>query len=252
MMPIYERKDTVAAVDRAVQILGAFSAAKPVLSLAQLAQETGLYKSTLLRLIASLINGHYLKQREDGKYQIGPASLHLAAIYQRALQPSEIILPLLRRLVAQTGESASFNIREGDFRICLYRENSPNPIRDSVRVGDLLELDRGSGGKVLLAFSGEPGVVYDEIREKVVFCTMGERFPDTAAVACPVFQNGQELAGCLALSGPRTRFTEEVIAVVSGILLKASEELTHSLGGDNKILLRRERQLVDLFTHAQK
>jgi DNA-binding IclR family transcriptional regulator len=242
-MALYERKDTVAAVDRAVQILAAFSREKPVLGLAQLAEETGLYKSTLLRLIASLINGHFLKQREDGKYQIGPASLHLAAIYQRAIQPVELIFPLLREMVSATGESASFNIREGDFRVCLYRENSPNPIRDSVRVGDFLALDRGSGGKVLLAFSGEPGPVYDEIRERIVFCTIGERFPDTAAVACPVFQNGQQMAGCLTLSGPKTRFTEEAVAAMSVVLLKAAAELTHSLGGDNGPLLKRERQL---------
>ncbi|MFZ3119432.1 MAG: IclR family transcriptional regulator [Variovorax sp.] len=234
----------MAAVDRAVQILGAFSRDKPVLSLAQLAQETGIYKSTLLRLIGSLLNARYLKQREDGKYQVGASSLHLAAVYQRSLQPAELIQPVLRRLVDATGESASFNIRDGDHRVCLYRENSPNPIRDSVRIGDVIGLDRGAGGKVLMAFTGEPGELCDDIRRHVVLCSMGERYPDTAAVACPVFENGESLAGALTLSGPRTRFGDVEVARMKTVLIDAALDLTHSLGGEASRLLARQRELV--------
>ncbi|MCS6763467.1 MAG: IclR family transcriptional regulator [Candidatus Protistobacter heckmanni] len=222
----------MAAVDRAVSILATFSAAEPVLNLAQLAQAAGLYKSTLLRLIASLIRGEYLVQREDGKYHVGPACLHLSAIYQRTVQPADVIVPTLRELVAASGESASFNIKQRDKRVCLHRVNSPNPISDSVQAGDILELTRGAGGKVLLAFSGEPGTEFDAIRRDIVWCSVGERYPDTAAVACPVFKVGNELAGCLTLSGPKTRFDAASVASMSKLILAAATELTHKLGGD--------------------
>ena len=44
----------VAAVNRALSILQAFEGETEALTLALLARRTGLYKSTLLRLIASL------------------------------------------------------------------------------------------------------------------------------------------------------------------------------------------------------
>jgi DNA-binding IclR family transcriptional regulator len=32
-----------------------------------------------------------------------------------------------------TAESASFHVRQGDQRLCLYRVDSPQPVRDSTR-----------------------------------------------------------------------------------------------------------------------
>lgn len=42
------------SVERALSILNAFSSQKPQLSLAEIARETGLHKSTILRLINSM------------------------------------------------------------------------------------------------------------------------------------------------------------------------------------------------------
>lgn len=42
--------------------------------------------------------------------------------------------------------SASFHVRQGNQRLCLFRVDSPQPIRDHIRAGDLLPLDRGVGG----------------------------------------------------------------------------------------------------------
>jgi DNA-binding IclR family transcriptional regulator len=227
----YPRKDGVAAVERAISILAAFDDREPVLSLAQLHARTKIYKSTLLRLMASLLRFGYLRQCEDGRYMIGAASLRLAGQYQRSLQPAEMIMPVLRRLVNSTEESASFNVREGNLRVCLYRIDSPQGVRDHVRVGDCLELHRGSGGKVLLAFSGEPGKAYDEIRRSVTCTSTGERYADTAAVACPVF-SATGLAGSLTVSGPSSRFDAKTVRRFEKLLLDSAVELSHALGGE--------------------
>jgi DNA-binding IclR family transcriptional regulator len=229
----YTKKDGVAAVERAIAILAAFDDREPVLSLAQLHTRTKIYKSTLLRLMASLLRFGYLRQCEDGRYMIGAASLRLAGQYQRSLQPAELIMPVLRKLVNSTEESASFNVREGNLRVCLYRIDSPQGVRDHVRVGDCLELHRGSGGKVLLAFSGEPGKAYDEIRRSVTCTSTGERYADTAAVACPVF-SATGLAGSLTVSGPSSRFDAKAVRRFEKLLLDSAAELSHALGGDTR------------------
>ena len=60
------------AVDRALSLLSAFQGTdKSGLSLAELAERTQLYKSTALRLMASLLHAGLLHQREDGRYTLG-------------------------------------------------------------------------------------------------------------------------------------------------------------------------------------
>ena len=57
---------TVAAVERALEVLQAFRVQDASLTLADLEERTGLYKSTILRLAATLENFGYLS-RAGGK-----------------------------------------------------------------------------------------------------------------------------------------------------------------------------------------
>lgn len=138
----------VAALDRAFSILFAFRPGDYALTLAELAARTGLYKSTILRLAGSLIQHRMLFRLEDGRYQIGAAPLMLGALYQRSMRLGDVVLPHMRALAEATGEAVSLYIRERDVRVCLHRVDSNHSIRDHVREGDVLPLERGSGGRV--------------------------------------------------------------------------------------------------------
>jgi DNA-binding IclR family transcriptional regulator len=141
-------------------------------------------------------------------------------------------MPVLRELVARTSESAALYVRSGDKRLCAYRIASPRAISDNVRQGELLPLNRGAGGHVLLAFAGQADESYAEVRRRMYAATRGERDPETAAVACPVFGQGQQLEGALSLSGPIQRFTAKTIRTMNVALLESARCLTAALGGD--------------------
>ena len=89
----------VAAVDRALSILDALTDDK--VTLAELAKRTGLYKSTVLRLLKSLERFGYVFRSADGSYRLGSKVLTLGALYQRHYRTSEIVPPVLERLVAE-------------------------------------------------------------------------------------------------------------------------------------------------------
>ena len=114
----------VAAVDRALSLLLAFQPHEPALSLAELAQRTGLYKSTALRLLASLLHAGVL-QREGERYALGPVLWRLGAQRSPDDRLASEVPPALRALVVATRESAAFHVRRGDHRLCLFREDSP-------------------------------------------------------------------------------------------------------------------------------
>jgi DNA-binding IclR family transcriptional regulator len=232
---IDQKSGGVAAVERAFAILKAFRVNDSSLSLHEIAQRTGMYKSTILRLISTLVAEHCMVRLDDGTYQLGSMLLHWGGLYQASLRYDDHVPPVLRRLVQETEEGASFFTREGNLRVCLFRVDSPRSIRDHIRTGDLLPLDRGAAGRVLAKFDRtltDPA----EIPSQPYILTIGEREADIAAIAAPVFGPQGSLRGALALSGPAARFSPERIPGMSQALLKAAAELTRRLGGDASFL----------------
>ena len=225
-------KAGVAAVDRALDILAAFRPTDKALTLAELAQRTRFYKSTILRISQSLLRHNYLQRLDDGSYRIGPAPLMLGALYQRSLRMGDILMPLMHELADQTGESVSIYSRNGEVRVCIHRVDSKHAVRDHVREGDVLPLDRGSGGRILLAFGGAKGEPYETIRKEYCYASVGERDSETAGVSVPFFGSGQVILGSLTLAGPRSRIDETFIANARALLLRASARATIALGGD--------------------
>jgi DNA-binding IclR family transcriptional regulator len=219
-------------VERALAILDAFGTADQRLSLAELSQRTTFYKSTILRIAQSLLRHGYLQHLNDGNYQIGPKPLMLGAIYQRSLRLGDILLPLMHELAKLTGESVSFYSRHGDVRVCLHRVDSKHAVRDHVREGDVLPLDRGSGGRILLAFDGAKGDPYETMRKQHYYVSLGERDPETAGISAPVFGSGQVLLGSLTLAGPYSRMDGTFIDNTRVPLLRIAARATGALGGD--------------------
>ncbi len=119
------------AVDRALFVLSAFRLGDISLGLADLAQRSGLYKSTLLRLLASLEHAALVQRLPDGRYSLGPEVARLNAVYAASFSLEGVIMPVLRELVQTTRESAAFHVEQGEHRLCLYRVDSPQPVRDT-------------------------------------------------------------------------------------------------------------------------
>ena len=234
----------VAVIDRACAILFAFRPDDTSLTLAELAARTGLYKSTLLRLASALIQHRLMLRLDDGRYQLGPASFMLGALYQRGLKVGEMVLPLMRELADFSGESVAFYVRDQDVRVCLHRVDSQHAVRFHVREGDVLPLHSGSGGHTLLAFCGEPGASYEQIRENFYCISMGERDRETAGISVPVFGVRQSLRGVMTLAGPSSRIDQIIIDRCIGKLLDCATRATDALGGDAGPLRAASRRMV--------
>jgi DNA-binding IclR family transcriptional regulator len=204
----------VAAVDRALLLLCAFRPGDGELTLATLAERTKLVKSTTLRLLASLVHFGFIRRSDAGLYSLGPEITRLNGLASSAFSLEAVVMPALERLVEQTKETAAFHVRRDDRRVCLYRVDSPQLLRDHGRVGDIFPLDRGAGGRVLLAFTGTKGALYDGIRKDGYAALVGDRVPDIAGISAPVFGAGGELVGAITLTLPTHRYTKKSIAPV--------------------------------------
>jgi DNA-binding IclR family transcriptional regulator len=219
-----------AAVDRALSLLSAFRAGDASLGLGELAERTQLYKSTVLRLLASLEHARLVQKLGDGRYALGAEVARLHGVYAASFSLDRVVLPVLRELVAATGESAAYHVRQGEARLCLYRVDSPHPIRDHIKAGDLLPANRGTGARILIAFGAgrlrardqKDRQLYAKIREQGYYTAVGDRLAEVAGISAPVFGADGALAGALTLTMPGNRYSERHVKPV----LEAARRLT--------------------------
>lgn len=221
-----------AAVDRALSLLSTFRAGDQALTLAQLAQRTQLYKSTVLRLLASLEHARFVRRQDDGRYALGAEIARLHGLYAASFSLDHVVPPVLRDLVAATGESAAYHVRqdhgERHVRLCLYRVDSPHMVRDHVRAGDLLPVDRGAGARVLIAFGPREAwpagaaerAFYQAIVTQGYCAAVGDRTAELGGISAPVFHADGTLAGAVTLTMPAHRYDESFVAPVRAAAAK--------------------------------
>jgi DNA-binding IclR family transcriptional regulator len=227
----------VAAVDRALSLLAAFKPGDTQLSLMELADRSRLYKSTVLRLLISLEHGGFIQKRSDGRYALGYEIARLNGIYATSFSLSDVVMPVLQDLAAQTRESAAFHVVQGEHRLCLHRVDSPQPIRYHISEGDILPLDRGAGGRMLSAALGARGKLYDKIRADGYVMIMGDRIPELSGVSAAVTNARGELVGAVTLTMPTSRVKQEFADSIRA----AADKLTHALGGQPRFGTARQR-----------
>ena len=223
----------VGVLDKAVVIL-AFIAEDGPATLAEVVGGTGLSRPTAHRLLSAL-EAHRLVGRNGGRYSLG---VRLLAWGNGAAGSSlvEAARSALVTLRDETGESTQLYVREGDRRVCVASvERAGGGLKDIVPVGAVLPLDRGSGGKVLLAW-GEDGERFlrlaelEEVRQRGWAESVAEREAGVASVSAPVFGAGGVLRAAVCASGPVSRLGERPGERLAGPVVAAAREIEASLG----------------------
>ena len=216
--------DAVGVLDRMTAILEAFDEDDHGLRLSELAARADLPKSTVSRLVSTLVRERYL-EREGRVIHLG---LRLFELGQLADQPRELraaALPIMADLRNRTGETVTLAIRYGSAMMCIALMRGHASARPTSRIGGRIPAHATALGKAVLAFSdaGDLDAVASSeltswtlhtitdperlIRELSDIRRSGlavedREFVDTAAaVASPSFFPSGALAGALSVSG---------------------------------------------------
>ncbi|TLS48970.1 IclR family transcriptional regulator [Paenibacillus antri] len=239
-------KMTVRAVERALDILLVFTE-HTSLGLTEIAEQVGLHKSTVHRLLASLEGkGFLVRDAATEKYRLGFRVWELSAqLSGQSDDLGTLLQPELERLRDLVGETISLYIREGNERIRIQAVQSRQAIRRVAPVGARLPLYVGASSKVLLAFADEsvrdnlmngpdwPGSIdraaflrrLEDIRSLGYATSVEEREPGAAAVAAPIFAGAGRLAAALAVSGPSNRLDPEKMREIAPQVIEAARRM---------------------------
>ena len=244
---------SVGSVTRALALLDALAGSESGLGVNELARRIGVNASTASRLLATLQEGGLVtREPGGGPYRLG---LRLLTLADRVLAQQDVralARPLLMRLAADTGETATLSLPGDQAAITVDFVPSPSSVVSMARVGRPSVPHATAAGKVMLAFAeGGPAPVTQSlapftertITDPAQLMTelkdvhrwgwaeaFGEREPDLAALAAPVFGRDGELVAILGLQGPTGRLPAETRAALSEPLVAAATELGAALG----------------------
>lgn len=214
------QETAVKTVDRVATILRLLSSAgESGFRLSEIAETTGLGKTTAHRLLGALVHVGFANQDLKSKrYCLGASAAALgreAAIHHIA----SLVRPVLRRLADETDDTVFASVREGVAAVCIGREVGSFPIRTlTLDQGDRRPLGVGAGSLALLAFlpddeietiigrnrrwlqdyaafsPGElPGLVA-RTRHARYALNEGRIVPAMQAIGVPVLRNGRPVA----------------------------------------------------------
>ncbi len=156
----------IKVIDKAFKIIGCFDEKNKSASLKQIALITKLNKSTIIRICRSLIKHEFLIKNEiDGNYQLGFNSWKIGSTYNSTLNIASEMKSILSNICNETGMSASYWVKAGQKKICLYRVNSTSEINHYIPEGSTAPLVSASG-KVLLAFLSDKKNIANELKKK--------------------------------------------------------------------------------------
>ncbi|MFB4280517.1 IclR family transcriptional regulator C-terminal domain-containing protein [Nonomuraea sp. MTCD27] len=175
--------EAAGTLERGLAVLRALAAdpARPARA-TDLVRATGLARSTVDRVLATLVHLGYL--RADGRdVRLAPRLMELGEAYLAGSGLRDTLAPLAGRLAEELDESVSLAVRDGDGVRFVVRFTRRRTMSVTFRVGDLLPADRCAAGLALL----DPAAPWAEDDQLVE--------PGLIAVAVPV-RDGAGRAVC--------------------------------------------------------
>lgn len=235
------------AIDRAGELLVRVVESARPLAVGELAELTGLPKSTTSRLVSAL-ERHGLVQRAGG-LRPGPVLLRLA---QRGVPDAalvELAEDSLRTLAEQTGETINLGVPGPAGVEHLAQRDSRHYVGTTNWVGRPVPLHATSNGKVFLAFGAAPlpercerltdaTIIeraklereLEQVRARGYATTHDELEVGLSAIAAPVRGPTREVVAALSISGPTIRLTPERVEELAPMLVEQARLLSDRLG----------------------
>lgn len=121
--------------------------------LTEVMEASGLERSTTHRLLSCLVEEQFAERDPDSKaYRLGIDAMQLGFASMRRVPLVDLCRPLMQRLARMSGDTVFLVIRQGDYCLCLHREEGHFPVKVfTTDVGGRRLLGLGAGGLALMA-----------------------------------------------------------------------------------------------------
>ncbi len=240
---------------KAFRVLELLAAESPR-GLSEIAEEVGLGKSGVCRLLKSLAGIGYVVQGGDrGQYAVSPKVVVLAEAYLAGDRLVSESRPVLRDLAQEARASAHVAVFIEGKALVVAKEPSPELIQVATRVGAPIALHASAVGKVLLAALPEGErlrflrgplprftdrtlverrkvrAALAEVRRRGFALEAGEEHAGVGCVGAPIRDGSGRWIAALSISGPLRGTPFRLDAARIRLAREAADRITEGLRG---------------------
>ena len=248
--------DLVQSVERTLKILEVLSDYSDGLGITVISEKVNLHKSTVFRLLTTLIHkGYVVQDTESSKYKITFKLFELGSKKVDKLDFLKSSKTYTRMLMESVNEVVHLIIREDTEIVYIDKVEANNTISMASRIGKRNPLYCTATGKAILAFLPEEEVLEVWNGSKIVKLT-GNTITDfilfkkelqnikhngyaiddeeneigVRCIGAPIFNIKGNVAGAVSISGPINRVTGDKIDLISKEVVKYANLISEAVG----------------------
>lgn len=240
---------------KALDVLECLASVDQPLNAAKVAQLCGLSRPTAYRLLATLQSRSYVRQTQDGHYDLGTNVLSLSKSFLDHLDLPELAKPILYELSQVSNETTHLGILDDMSILYIGKVESPQKVRLHSAIGTRNPLYSTAMGKAILAFLPvrqrnalldrttftphtantitDPAVLLEHL-ERIQ--AQGFAIDDVESeegircVAAPIFSLDGPAFAAVSISGPAYRLSIPKLIELSELVIKAANDISRQVG----------------------
>lgn len=243
------------SVERAIGVLRILARTGSA-GVTEVAEEMGVHKSTISRLLKALEAQGMAQSSGRGKYQLGLGILHLANAIPMRLDLTREARPVLEALAAKFGETVNLAVLSSNHVVNIDEAFGPSTLAATQNwMGRLTPIHATSSGKVFLASLspaqrsrilkdlGMPAVTKQTITSRVELeeqlltvaergyaAVRGELEDGLNGIAVPIRGHEGTVIGAVSIAGPSFRFDPEKVPGLIEELQAAGRKISENMG----------------------
>jgi IclR family pca regulon transcriptional regulator len=144
------KRDLVAGLEKGLAVIGAFDQERPRLTIAEVAQRTGLTRAAARRYLITLSYLGYVTQ-DRKMFALAPKVLRLAQSYMHSARLPRIVQPELHKLAYAMKEASSAGVLDDADVLCIAATSAGRVISATLQPGTRVPAYCTANGRVLLA-----------------------------------------------------------------------------------------------------
>jgi DNA-binding IclR family transcriptional regulator len=250
---------TIKSLATALRVLSRFISAQGPLGVGEFAQQMKLNKSQVSKILKTFRDFGFLEQDPaTQKYSVGLNAFALGNTYVNHFPLARDALPVMRKLVDQTGHSAVLSVMHDSEVIHLLAVEGRLVIDGRWRVGRYMPYHSTSSGRLLLAFGppervdmflktrGLPRITPNTITQEREFraslqkarkfgicVTRSETYAESASIGAPVLDTMGRAVAVLGLICPEHLLTRQEERRIIPPLQRSARELSLKMGAES-------------------
>jgi IclR family KDG regulon transcriptional repressor len=212
---------TIKSVDKALEVLEAFSEIEGGIRLSCLSEKLKMNKSGVHRLLQVFKNrGYVVQEKKNGEYHLGMAAFMVGQNIVSNMEILRTAKPVMEKLSRSCNETIYLAFQVGDKALFFENVTSLHSVNVMSLKGNSYVLDECTAGEVLLAFStpqedaagNQPKIESVSGIKKRGYSRDADRLGEgVASLSVPLLNDSSMAVACLCLVGPDFRFTDKII-----------------------------------------